>query len=227
MIKKENHKILLIDDEHDIMDFLKYNLEAEGYAVKTSSEGIQGIKLASEWIPDVIVLDVMLPGMDGVEICYELRKIHKLQKSAIVFLSARGEDYSMIAGLEAGADDYLTKPIKIKVFLAKIKALLRRDREEEVKIHSIGGIELNRERYILIKNGVEIKMPRKEFELLALLLSKPGKVFKRNEILDKIWGEDSNIGDRTIDVHIKKIRNKLNNDMLETVKGVGYKINPE
>jgi len=227
MIKKENHKILLIDDEHDIMDFLKYNLEAEGYAVKTSSEGLQGIKLASEWIPDVIVLDVMLPGMDGVEICYELRKIHKLQKSAIVFLSARGEDYSMIAGLEAGADDYLTKPIKIKVFLAKIKALLRRDREEEVKIHSIGGIELNRERYILIKNGVEIKMPRKEFELLALLLSKPGKVFKRNEILDKIWGEDSNIGDRTIDVHIKKIRNKLNNDMLETVKGVGYKINPE
>lgn len=225
MIKKENHKILLIDDEQDIMDFLKYNLEAEGYAVKTSSEGVQGIKLASEWIPDVIVLDVMLPGMDGVEICYELRKIQKLQKSAIVFLSARGEDYSMIAGLEAGADDYLTKPIKIKVFLAKIKALLRRDREEEVKIHSIGGIELNRERYILIKNGIEIKMPRKEFELLALLLSKPGKVFKRNEILDKIWGEDSNIGDRTIDVHIKKIRNKLNNDMLETVKGVGYKIN--
>ncbi|MBP7478061.1 MAG: response regulator transcription factor [Chitinophagales bacterium] len=225
MIKKENHKILLIDDEQDIMDFLKYNLEAEGYAVKTSSEGVQGIKLASEWIPDVIVLDVMLPGMDGVEICYELRKIQKLQKSAIVFLSARGEDYSMIAGLEAGADDYLTKPIKIKVFLAKIKALLRREREEEVKIHSIGGIELNRERYILIKNGIEIKMPRKEFELLALLLSKPGKVFKRNEILDKIWGEDSNIGDRTIDVHIKKIRNKLNNDMLETVKGVGYKIN--
>ncbi|MBK7957154.1 MAG: response regulator transcription factor [Bacteroidetes bacterium] len=224
-MKKENHKILLIDDEQDIMDFLKYNLEAEGYAVKTSSEGVQGIKLASEWIPDVIVLDVMLPGMDGVEICYELRKIQKLQKSAIVFLSARGEDYSMIAGLEAGADDYLTKPIKIKVFLAKIKALLRRDREEEVKIHSIGGIELNRERYILIKNGIEIKMPRKEFELLALLLSKPGKVFKRNEILDKIWGEDSNIGDRTIDVHIKKIRNKLNNDMLETVKGVGYKIN--
>jgi two-component system alkaline phosphatase synthesis response regulator PhoP len=219
-------KVLLVDDEQDILEFLSYNLKQEGYSIFTANNGKEAIEVAKAETPDLIVLDVMMPEMDGVETCMELRKISELQHCFIIFLTARSEDYSQIAGLEAGADDYLTKPIKPRVFVSKIKALFRRKVTNAKKVNTNNvsqGISIDRERYLVMNEDQEFSLPKKEFELLALLISKPGKVFTRQEILEKIWGEEVIVGDRTIDVHIRKLREKLGIDHIKTVKGVGYK----
>ena len=216
-------KILIVDDEQDIVEFISYNLVKEGYSVFTANNGKDALKIAYENQPDLIVLDVMMPGMDGVETCVELRNNSKLTDTIITFLSARGEDYSQIAGLEAGADDYITKPIKQRLLVSRVKALLRRRSLAGGAEISMTGIAVDREKYIVYKEGEELKLPRKEFELLSLLLSKPGKVFERNEILERVWGSEVIVGDRTIDVHIRKLREKLGGQYLKTIKGVGYK----
>src|SRR4051812_29738554 len=219
-------KILLVDDEQDILDFLSYNLEKEGFLVDTATNGKDAINKANKQKPDLIVLDVMMPGMDGIETCREIRNIDSLKNVLIAFLTARNEDYSQIAGFDVGADDYINKPIKPRVLISRIKALLRRGGTAE-NIHldkvDMGGIKIDRERYVVSKEGVEINLPKKEFELIALLASKPGKVFTREIILDKVWGGDVVVGDRTIDVHIRKLREKLGEDFIRTVKGIGYK----
>ena len=218
------HKILLVDDEPDILEFLSYNLKKEGYSVITADNGKQAIKEARKEHPDLIVLDVMMPEMDGMEVCRDIRKIPGLKNCLIAFLTARNEDYSQISGFDSGADDYITKPIKPNVFVSRVKALLRRAEKSDTsaKIES-GGISIDRERYSITKDGNEMMLPRKEFELLSLLLSKPGKVFKREEILNAVWGDEVVVGDRTIDVHIRKLREKIGEDLFKTVKGVGYK----
>ncbi len=217
-------KILLVDDEVDVLDFMKYNLEREGFWVHTASNGIEGIEIAKKTLPHIIILDLMMPKLDGIETCRELRNLPQFKDTIITFLTARDEDYSQIAGFEVGADDYITKPIKPRVFISRIRALMRRletsDKQTRV---SAGGIEVDRERYLVIKEGQEISLPRKEFELLNLLISKPGRVFKREEILSKVWGNDTIVGDRTIDVHIRKLREKLGDDNFKTIKGIGYK----
>ena len=219
-------KILLVDDEQDILELINYNLTNEGFNVFCANDGIEAIKLAKEIIPDLIILDVMMPVMDGMEACIELRKIESLSKTVITFLSARSEDYSHIAGFEAGADDYITKPIKPRVLISKIKALLRRngaklnDKHENI---ASGRIILDRERFVLILDGTPIDLPKKEFELLELLMMKPGRVYTRDTILNELWAEDVIVNDRTIDVHIRKIRAKIGDDYIKTVKGVGYK----
>lgn len=223
----ENYRILLVDDEADVLEFLGYNLRREGYNVYTSSNGKEAILLAEETAPHLIVLDVMMPGMDGIETCAEIRKREKLKNTIVIFLTARGEDYSQIAGFDAGADDYLTKPIKPRILTSRVKALLRRYRDEataeEEKPMIFGELEINRERYSVFKDGNEIILPKKEFELLLLLTSRPNKVFSREEIFSVVWGNDVIVGDRTIDVHIRKIREKLEIDNIRTIKGVGYK----
>lgn len=217
-------KILVVDDDEDIVSFIGYNLEKEGYSVFTAHNGHDAIKVAAENVPDLIILDVMMRGMDGVETCVELRNNDKLKNSIITFLSARSEDYSQIAGLEAGADDYITKPIKPRLLVSRVKALLRRRATDAVTdLVNTGGIIIDREKYLVVKDGEELKLPRKEFELLSLLLSKPGKVFERNEILERVWGSEVIVGDRTIDVHIRKLREKIGDECLKTIKGVGYK----
>lgn len=217
-------KILLVDDETDVLDFMKYNLEKEGFWVYTARNGEEGIQLAKKVNPHLIILDLMMPKMDGIETCRELRSLPEFKNTLITFLTARDEDYSQIAGFEVGADDYITKPIKPRVFISRIRALMRRfeTNENAAKI-TIGDIEIDRERYLVIKGGKEISLPRKEFELLNLLASKPGRVFKRNEILSKVWGNDTIVGDRTIDVHIRKLREKIGDDYFKTIKGIGYK----
>jgi len=217
--------ILLVDDEKDILEFLGYNLRKEGYTVYTASNGPEGIALAREHKPHLIILDVMMPGMDGVETCQLLRQESELQHTVIIFLTARSEDYSQIAGFDAGADDYVAKPIRPKVLLSRVKALLRRAKpaQSNVDVTSVSNLVIDRERYVIFKDGKEISLPRKEFELLALLVSKPNKVFSREEIYDKIWGSNVIVGDRTIDVHIRKLREKIDMDNIRTVKGVGYK----
>ncbi|HNW69956.1 MAG TPA: response regulator transcription factor [Bacteroidales bacterium] len=222
------HIILLVDDEPDIIEFLSYNLKKEGFKVYTASNGADGIKTAKEVIPHLIVLDVMMPGIDGIETCSELKKIPALAKTLIMFLTARGEDYSQIAGLDAGADDYITKPIKPRLFISRVNALLRRhsDAEEstpETSTMKIHDLLIDREKYVVMKQGRKIVLPKKEFELLYLLASKPNKVFTREEILSKIWGDNVIVGDRTIDVHIRKVREKIGGEFLTTVKGIGYK----
>lgn len=224
-MKKKDIKILLVDDEPDILEIVEYNLSAEGYQVFTAENGVEAIKKAKKHHPHLIILDVMMPEMDGIEACEKMRGIPDLSDTIITFLTARGEDYSQVAGFEAGADDYITKPIKPKVLVSKVKALLRRFREtssEEASV-SLGNLVINREEYKVIKNKKEITLPRKEFELLSLLASKPGKVFKREDILDKVWGNEVVVGGRTIDVHIRKLREKIGDDSFKTVKGVGYK----
>lgn len=218
-------KILLVDDEPDILEIIGYNLSAQGYEVHTASNGIQALKKANKVIPDLIVLDVMMPEMDGIETCEQIRRIPALQDVLIMFLSARSEEYSQVAGLEAGADDYITKPIKPKLLVSKVKSLLRRRKEssETSPPLKIGDIVIDREAYKVQKDGKDIVLPRKEFELLALLASKPGKVFLREEILNNVWGRDVVVGGRTIDVHIRKLREKLGDEYFKTVKGVGYK----
>ncbi len=222
----EKYKILLVDDEKDILEFLGYNLKKEGYLVSAARNGKDALMVAKEEKPHLIILDVMMPEMDGIETCSKIRSIPDLNNTIIVFLTARGEDYSQIAGFDAGADDYITKPIKPKVFISRIKALLRRYKEPEEKIEEIKlkDITIDKERYLIIKDDQEITLPKKEFELLILLASKPNKVFTREEIFSKVWGNDVIVGDRTIDVHVRKIREKVGLKSIKTIKGVGYKM---
>ncbi len=224
-MNKKDTKILLVDDEPDILEIVGYNLSSEGYQVFTAKNGKVAIAEAKKHLPHLIILDVMMPVMDGVEACEKLRAIPQLSETVITFLTARGEDYSQVAGFEAGADDYITKPIKPKLLVSKVKALLRRFKEadEDSGIISVGDLTINREEYKIIKDTEEINLPRKEFELLALLASKPGKVFKRDNILKHVWGNDVVVGGRTIDVHIRKLREKIGDERFKTVKGVGYK----
>ncbi|WJJ97377.1 response regulator transcription factor [Algibacter luteus] len=223
-MKKKDIKILLVDDEPDILEIVGYNLSNEGYQVITAENGLEGVKKAKKELPHLIILDVMMPEMDGIEACENIRKIPDLENSIITFLTARGEDYSQVAGFDAGADDYITKPIKPKVLVSKVKALLRRFKEDDAAdTVKIGNLVINRDEYKIISKGKELILPRKEFELLSLLASKPGKVFKRNEILDAVWGNEVIVGGRTIDVHIRKLREKLGDNSFKTIKGVGYK----
>lgn len=230
----KDYKLLLVDDENDILEFLSYNLKNEGFVIHTATNGIEALKIAEEVKPHLVLLDIMMPGMDGIETCEEIRKLSSLERTLVVFLSARGEDYSQIAGFDAGGDDYITKPIKPKLLVSKIKSLLKRadmvynkDDGSGVKKLVCGDLTIDRERYIVILKGVEIFFPRKEFELLSLLISKPDKVFSREEIFDNIWGDNIVVGDRTIDVHIRKLREKLGDSYIKTIKGIGYKfVNP-
>lgn len=224
-MKTEDYSILLVDDEPDILEFLGYNLRKEGYTVHTAENGKEAIEKASKTLPHLIILDVMMPKMDGIETCIEIKKNPKLANTLIVFLTARGEDYSQLAGFEAGADDYITKPIKPKIITSRVKALLRRYKDDEAPKNTVElkDIIIDREKYVVIKDGNEIILPRKEFELLLMLCSKPNKVFTRSEIFTNVWGDDVIVGDRTIDVHIRKIREKIGIENLKTIKGVGYK----
>ena len=225
MLTKE--KILIIDDEENIRFLLKYNLEKEGYLIKEALNGKEGVQIAKEFKPQIILLDVMMPEMDGIETCEELRKIEDLKNTLICFLTARNEDYSQIAGLEAGADYYFTKPVKPRVLITQVGAMIRRkntlgkvfDPDEILNPRLI----INKEKYRVLKENEKINLPRKEFELLSLLMSKPGVVFERQEIMNTVWGGDVIVGDRTIDVHIRKLREKLGDEYIVTIKGVGYK----
>ena len=224
-MKKKDIKILLVDDDADILEIVGYNLSQEGYQISTAINGRDAIAKAKKVLPHLIIMDVMMPEMDGMEACENIRKIPELSNVIITFLTARSEDYSQVAGFDAGADDYITKPIKQKLLISKVKALLRRLKEAEIDSETlnVGGIEINREEYKIVKDNIEIVLPRKEFELFYLLATKPGKVFKREEILDKVWGNDVVVGGRTIDVHIRKLREKIGDDFFKTIKGVGYK----
>lgn len=225
-MKKNDIEILLVDDEADILEIVGYNLSSEGYQVTTAKNGVEAIEKAKKHKPQLIILDVMMPEMDGIEACEKLRGIPDLSNTIITFLTARGEDYSQVAGFDAGADDYITKPIKPKVLVSKVKALLRRLKESDNPsdtIIKVGALVINREEYKITNKGQEIILPRKEFELLSLLATKPNKVFKREEILDKVWGNEVVVGGRTIDVHIRKLREKIGDKSFKTVKGVGYK----
>jgi two-component system alkaline phosphatase synthesis response regulator PhoP len=228
-MENSNYKILLVDDEADILEFVSYNLKKAGYSVLTSNNGKEAIKIARQHLPHLIILDVMMPEMDGIETCEEMRKIPALNSTVIAFLTARNEDYSQIAGFEAGADDYIAKPVKPKVLVSRVAALLKRfgKNEEgesgESNIIKHGNLTIDREKYTVSNNGVELALPRKEFSLLLLLISKPEKVFTRDEIYTQIWGDTIVVGDRTIDVHIRKLREKIGEEYIKTVKGVGYK----
>ena len=224
-MKKKDIKILLVDDEPDILEIIGYNLSQEGYHIITASNGKEAVAKAKKELPQLIIMDVMMPEMDGMEACEAIRKIPELSHTIITFLTARSEDYSQVAGFDAGADDYIAKPIKPKLLVSKVKALLRRLKEEEQNSETlnVGGIEINREAYKIITEDKEIVLPRKEFELFYLLASKPGKVFTREEILDKVWGNEVIVGGRTIDVHIRKLREKIGDELFKTIKGVGYK----
>lgn len=226
VMKKKDIKILLVDDEQDILEIVGYNLAQEGYQIVTATNGKEAIVKAKKELPHLIIMDVMMPEMDGMEACENIRKLPELSNVIITFLTARSEDYSQVAGFDAGADDYITKPIKPKLLVSKVKALLRRLKSDDqtTETLNVGGIEINREEYKIIKEGKEIILPRKEFELFYLLASKPGKVFKREEILDKVWGNEVIVGGRTIDVHIRKLREKIGEDLFKTIKGVGYKL---
>lgn len=216
---------MLVDDEQDILDFLSYNLRKDGYTVFTASDGKKAIESAKKESPDLIILDVMMPGMDGIETCREMREIPQLKNTVIAFLTARNEDYSQIAGFDVGADDYITKPIKPRVLSSRIKALLRRSAvvEKTDDVVDLGNIRIDKDKHMVIKDGEEITLPKKEFKLLSLLTTKPGKVFTREFILQQVWGDDVVVGDRTIDVHIRKLREKIGDDYIKTIKGIGYK----
>jgi two-component system alkaline phosphatase synthesis response regulator PhoP len=218
-----DQKILLVDDDPDILELLGFNLVQEGFQVEKAMNGADALEKALNWLPDLVLMDVMMPVMDGVEACHEMRKRPQLARMLIAFLTARNEDYSQIAGFDAGADDYIEKPIKPRVLISRVKALLRRNAAETAAPPVSSGIVIDRERYMVYKDGSAFSLPRKEFELLALLASKPGRVFTRESILDSVWGNDVIVGDRTIDVHIRKLREKLGDHCLKTIKGVGYK----
>lgn len=220
----DKHKILIVDDEPDILEFMDYNLQKEGFEVFQATSGKEAIEVAKERMPDLIILDVMMPGMDGMETCRELRQDPELRDTVIAFLTARNEDYSQIAGFESGADDYIAKPIKPRVLVSRIKALLKRSGIVSTgPVTENSGIVIDRNTYTLIKDGENLTLPKKEFELLAFLATKPGKVFTRDEILNRVWGNEVVVGDRTIDVHIRRLREKIGNNIIRTIKGVGYK----
>ena len=217
-------KILIVDDEKDIVDLLKYNLEKEGYKCYVAYDGEEAVSKAKEKNPDLVLLDIMMPKMDGIEACRQIREIDSLKNVFVAFLTARSEEYSELAGFDVGADDYITKPIKPRILISRIQAILKRNKEEEVKDEIvIGDIRIDRNTFMVTVREHELILPKKEFELLYLLASKPGKVFTRESILNKVWGTDVFVVDRTIDVHIRKIREKIGEDRIKTVKGVGYK----
>lgn len=224
-MKKKDVKILLVDDEPDILEIVGYNLSNEGYQVFKGENGVEAVKLAKKHKPHLVILDVMMPEMDGIEACEIIRQNPDLSETLITFLTARGEDYSQVAGFDAGADDYITKPIRPKVLVSKVKALLRRLKEgdNDSDILKVGHITIDKGEYKVRIGKEEILLPRKEFELLSLLASKPGKVFKREDILDRVWGYEVVVGGRTIDVHIRKLREKIGEKSFKTIKGVGYK----
>lgn len=226
MSETSDYKILLVDDEPDILDFLSYNLKKEGYTVLTAGNGVDAVRKAKKELPHLIILDIMMPEMDGIETCRQIREIPELSNSVIAFLTARNEEYTQISGFEVGADDFITKPIKPRVFLSRVKALLRRykdDKPASQPIVDFGELKIDIEKHAVYIGEKLIDLPKKEFNLLVLLSSKPGKVFKRENILDTVWGDEVVVGDRTIDVHIRKLREKLGEDYIKTVKGVGYK----
>jgi len=225
MMNKRDVKILLVDDEPDILEIVGYNLKNQGYQVYSANNGVEALKTAKKIIPNLILLDIMMPEMDGIETCEKIRTLKSLENTLIAFLTARNEDYSQVAGFDAGADDYITKPIKPKVLISKVKSLLRRLKAESQEDSSvkIGDITINRDEYLIFKGDKKIFLPRKEFELFSLLTSKPGKVFKRETILDSVWGNEVVVGGRTIDVHIRKLREKIGDNHFKTIKGVGYK----
>ena len=227
-MKKSDITILCVDDEPDILEILKYNLSSEGYNVLTANDGLSAISKAKEIIPNLIILDIMMPNMDGIEACEKLRADQKFNDTIIMFLTARGEDYSHVAAYEAGADDYVTKPVKPKVLVSKVKGLLRRLKkviENDINDIEFENIKIDREKYKVYISDKTLNLPRKEFELLYLLASKPDKVFKRDKIMEMVWGGEVIVGDRTIDVHIRKLREKIGDKYFKTVKGVGYKFN--
>jgi len=230
-MKKTDIKILLVDDEPDIIEIIRYNLEQEGYQIFSASDGLEAIKIANKILPNLIILDIMMPNLDGIETCERLRQDSRFQDTIIMFLTARGEDYSYLAAFDSGADDYVTKPIKPKVLIYKVKGLLRRFiNKDSNQTHQLNykGITIDRETYYVELNGEKLTLPRKEFELIFLLASKPGKVFKREKIMNNVWGSDVVVGDRTIDVHIRKLREKVGDHFFKTIKGVGYKfVEPE
>ena len=221
-MKNNKIKILIVDDEPDIIEILKVNLENEGYKVFSAENGKEALKLADQHLPNLIILDLMMPIMDGIEACERLRMDKKFNNTLIMFLSARGEDYSQVAAFESGADDYVTKPIKPRILNSKVKALLRRFRNDFSQILSYQNIIIDSEKYTVEVDGKKINLPRKEFELLFLLAGRPGKVFKREKIMESVWGSDVIVGDRTIDVHVRKLREKIGENLLKTIKGVGY-----
>ena len=219
-------KILLVDDEPDILEILEFNLRKEGFEVATAADGEAGLRLAREWRPDLIVLDIMMPEMDGVEVCRQLRADEGFNNTVITFLTAREEDYSQIAALDTGGDDYITKPIRPRVLISRVKALLRRNARQEEETNSviaIGDLEIDLDRIVVRRRDETIELAKKEFDLLTLLASKPGKVFSREEIFNKVWGTDVIVGNRTIDVHVRKLREKLGDHYIKTIKGIGYK----
>ena len=218
--------ILLVDDDPDIREFISFNLDKEGFKVETAKNGVEGVELCKKYKPDLVLLDVMMPGMDGIEACELIRATPEIANTLIAFLSARGEDYSQVAGFESGADDYITKPIRPKVLVSRIKALMRRNATPEESTSTMiesGNLRIDLEKYQVYLGEESLEMPRKEFELLQLLASKPGKVFSRDSIMDRVWGTEVVVGGRTIDVHIRKIREKIGDDRIKTIKGVGYK----
>jgi len=219
-----SEKILIVDDEPDIVELLDYHLTKEGYKTKTSHNGKEALEVAKDFLPDLILLDLMMPEMDGIETCVEIRENPQLKGTLVALLTARAEDYSQIAGFDSGADDYITKPIKPRVLVSRIKALLRRKGDQKSQQTINADLYIDTEKYVVFLKGNEIILPKKEFELLALLFSKPGNVFTREVILNKVWGDDIIVGDRTIDVHIRKLREKLGDSYIKTVKGVGYKL---
>ena len=226
-MKKEDIKILLVDDEPDIIEIIRFNLSQEGYQILSASDGLEALKVAEKHLPHLIIMDVMMPNMDGIEACEQLRKHPRFVETIIMFLTARGEEYSYVAAFEAGADDYVTKPIKPKVLTSKVKGLLRRFKKNQKSENRLlfDGLVVDREAYKVILNDQEMSLPRKEFELFYLLASKPDKVFGRDEIMDKVWGGNVVVGDRTIDVHIRKLREKIGQHYFKTIKGIGYKFN--
>ena len=218
-------KVLVVDDDPDIVEILKYNLKNSGYSVKSAGNGVEAIKKAKKFIPDIILMDVMMPEMSGIEACEEIKNIDQLSKAIIIFLSARSEDYTQISAYDAGADDYISKPVKPKILLKKISNIAKKINSEKKApwIIDLGSIKINKEEYVVIKDKKEILLPRKEFELLFLLATKPEKVFTREEIMNKVWGTQVIVGDRTIDVHVRKLREKIGEKHIKTLKGVGYK----
>jgi two-component system alkaline phosphatase synthesis response regulator PhoP len=226
-MKHEQFKILVVDDEKDILEILKYNLEKEGYQIKIAGDGLRAVEIADSFVPNLILLDIMMPGRDGVEACRLLRLNPKLVDTHIIFLTARAEEYSEVAAFEVGADDYITKPIKPRALLSRIKALYKKakSKQSEIPAIKVGNLVIDRSSYIVKQNGNELTLPKKEFELLYFLAQSPNKVFSREELLNRVWGTDVYVLARTVDVHIRKVREKIGESFISTVKGVGYKFN--